>query len=115
MKIVIDIPESEYNRIMASSEVEYYELKIAQGTVLSEGQCDLISREALKEHIFTVNHGNGVEIEPIEVVPLCVIDNAPTVADRYDEGFRDGYAQCINDKEERKENNRLFQKGDKEE
>ena len=76
---------------------------------------DLISREALKEHIFTVNHGNGVEIEPIEVVPLCVIDNAPTVSDRYDEGFRDGYAQCINDKEERKENNRLFQKGDKEE
>ena len=46
---------------------------------------------------------------------LLLIDNAPTVADRYDEGFRDGYAQCINDKEERKENSRLFQKGDKEE
>ena len=36
---------------------------------------------------------------------------AEAVSDRYDEGFRDGYAQCINDKEERKENNRLFQKG----
>ena len=40
-----------------------------------------------------------------------IIDNAQPVSDRYDEGFRDGYAQCINDKEERKENNRLFQKG----
>ena len=26
----------------------------------------------------------------------------------YDRGFRDGYAQCIADKEERKERNRLF-------
>lgn len=42
-------------------------------------QGDLISRDALKEHVFTVNHGNGVELEPIEVVPLCEIDNAPTV------------------------------------
>lgn len=40
-----------------------------------------------------------------------IIDNAEVVSDRYDEGFRDGYAQCINDKEEREENNRLFQKG----
>ena len=41
---------------------------------------------------------------------LRLIDNAPTVADRYDEGFRDGYAKCINDREEKKEHNRLFGK-----
>ena len=41
---------------------------------------------------------------------LNAIDNAPTVADRYDEGFRDGYAKCTNDREERKEHNRLFGK-----
>lgn len=29
----------------------------------------------------------------------------------YNKGFRDGYSQCINDREERKENSRLFQKG----
>ena len=66
---------------------------------------DLISREALIEFLNKNWYGDVME----------VIKNAPTVADRYDEGFRDGYAQCINDKEERKENNRLFQKGDKEE
>ena len=45
MKIVIDIPESDYNRIMASNEVEYYELKIAQGIVLPKGHGDLIDRD----------------------------------------------------------------------
>lgn len=29
----------------------------------------------------------------------------------YKKGFRDGYAKCITDNEERKESNRLFQKG----
>ena len=42
MQIVIDIPESEYNRIMASNTVEYFELKIAQGIVLPKGHGDLI-------------------------------------------------------------------------
>lgn len=42
MKIVIDIPESDYNRIMASNALEYYELKIAQGIVLPKGHGDLI-------------------------------------------------------------------------
>lgn len=45
MKIVIDIPESDYNRIMASNTVEYYELKIAQGIVLPKGHGDLIDRD----------------------------------------------------------------------
>lgn len=48
MKIVIDIPESDYNRIMASNEVEYFELKIAQGIVLPKGHGDLIDRDKIK-------------------------------------------------------------------
>ena len=45
-----------------------------------------------------------------------LIDNAPTVEIRsYEQGFRDGYSQCITDNEERRENNRLFQKGGTEE
>lgn len=49
MKIVIDIPESDYRRIMASNLVEYYELKIAQGTVLPKGHGDLIDRDELEK------------------------------------------------------------------
>lgn len=71
---------------------------------------DLISRSALKKEIDDYAEKRQDTLlwqSDIEEI----IDNAPTVSDRYDEGFRDGYAQCINDKEERKENNRLFQKG----
>lgn len=45
MEVVINIPESDYNRIIASNEVEYYELKIAQGIVLPKGHGDLIDRD----------------------------------------------------------------------
>lgn len=48
MKIVIDIPDEDYNRIMASNIVEYYELKIAQGTVLPKGHGDLIDRDVAR-------------------------------------------------------------------
>lgn len=70
---------------------------------------DLISREALKEHKFTTQVANGVEIQDIEVVPVASIDNAPTVEVEnaitahenigYEKGFRDGYAQCVADNE----------------
>lgn len=40
---------------------------------------DLISREALKKYKFTTQIANGVELEDIEVIPVSVIDNAPTV------------------------------------
>lgn len=40
---------------------------------------DLISRSELKKHKFTTQTANGVELVDIEVVPLCVIDNAQTV------------------------------------
>ena len=39
---------------------------------------DLISREDLKKYKFTTQIANGVELEDIEVVPVSVIDNAPT-------------------------------------
>lgn len=42
--------------------------------------------------------------------PHCQNKVILPISDRYNEGFRDGYAQCINDREERKENNRLFGK-----
>lgn len=52
---------------------------------------DLISRSALKKYKFKTQIANGVELEDIEVVPLCAIDNAPTVSDRYDERYAQGY------------------------
>ncbi len=42
---------------------------------------------------------------------MNLIDNASTISDSYNKGFREGYSKCITDIEERKENNRLFQKG----
>ena len=42
-------------------------------------QGDLISRTWLKEHKFTTQVCNGVEIEDVDVVGVATIDNAPTV------------------------------------
>ncbi len=38
-----------------------------------------VDADELRKHAFTINQGNGVELEPIDVVPLAVIDNAQTV------------------------------------
>lgn len=38
----------------------------------------LIDANELRKHAITVDHCNGVELEPIEVVPLAEIDNAET-------------------------------------
>ena len=98
---------------------EYKPFEIIASGIPYNPTGDLISREALKEVVKDMRNANPSYGHTCDVVDraelLDEIDNAPTVSDRYDEGFRDGYAQCINDKEERKENNRLFQKGDKEE
>lgn len=72
-------------------------------TCLRYFETDYYTKEELKK---CPNCGAGMRNEESP--------QAEAVSDRYDEGFRDGYAQCINDKEERKENNRLFQKGGKE-
>ena len=67
---------------------------------------DLISREALKEHKFVGNkfvqiggRTNGKTLENINKAYQqgwndcidAIIDNAPTVEDRYDEGYAQGY------------------------
>ena len=69
----------------------------------------LIDADALKEQ-FSEIVGEYIVSEIISI-----IDNAPAVPDRYDEGFRDGYAKCFNDREERKENFIRFLKGSEEE
>lgn len=43
---------------------------------------DLISRSELRKHAFTMYQSNGVALEPLKVVPLGCIDNAPTVEER---------------------------------
>ncbi len=53
---------------------------------------DLISREALKKafekvYPLSVNEMGGVVNKQI----YDIINNAPTVSDRYDEGYADGY------------------------
>lgn len=52
-------------------------------------KCDLISREALKEAVF-----EAVMLEKERTLVEYIndiIDNAPTVSDRYDEGYAQGY------------------------
>ena len=38
-----------------------------------------VDADELRKHAFTVYQGNGIELEPIEVVPLTEIDNASEV------------------------------------
>lgn len=81
MKLIIDIEKDYYEMLKYNVEhgqkYKPFEI-IANGTPYNpSGDC--ISREALKKHKFTTQMANGAEIEDIEVVPLDVIDNAPTV------------------------------------
>lgn len=46
--------------------------------------------DALRDDAFEVYQGNGVELETLMVVPLSIIDNAPTVPNEYTKGFADG-------------------------
>lgn len=71
--------------------------------------------DALRKNMEFICMGIMAGTEPYNA-PLTEIDNAPTVEERsYEQGFRDGYAQCIANNEERKESNRLFQERGKEE
>ena len=49
---------------------------------------DLISREALKKYARVVF---DKDLGRLRVVDVSDIDNAPTVSDRYDEGYAQGY------------------------
>lgn len=54
---------------------------------------DLISREALKEEIVKlcerINANDGITVPTLAFTRI--IDNAPTVSDRYGEGYAQGY------------------------
>ena len=86
MQIVINIPESEYNRIMASNAVEYYELKIAQGTVLPKGHGRLIDADKYKAHIFSVFPCNDTDDSNIRRATELGLDSTPTVISEDKEG-----------------------------
>ena len=88
------------------------------GDVVSDSEdkaVRLIDANALKERIMQVIDSGQFSDTFVHGLQKAIylIDNAPTVSiDNYSmgyqEGFRNGYAQCFTDKEERKENSRLF-------
>ena len=97
MKLIIDIPREDYKTLSKMSEKEkvneldYYEKIISNGIPYEEGpQEDFISREALKKAISEATY--NFEQIPIRVDKVQeIIDNAPSVSDRYDEGYAQGY------------------------
>ena len=53
---------------------------------------DLVSRKYLKEHIPELySHDDSIDIWLKREDVDALIDNAPTVSDRYDEGYAQGY------------------------
>lgn len=111
MKLIIDIPEDMYNDANILIVKDLPELKkiIANGIPLPKGHGDSISREQIRKML---NEAFGCEnatkygnknaeqqalsystlmlYEIANIVEDCC-DNAPTVSDRYDEGYADGY------------------------
>lgn len=92
MKLIIDIPETDYNAIR--DNIKAYSLAdmlfgaVKDGTPIKDG--DLISRSILKEEF--------LKYKPYAVDFLSLIDNAPTVepnneygAIQYSNGFNDGF------------------------
>ena len=88
MKIVIDIPENVFKRLVAG-EVQYGGItarnifkSVTKGTPLPEGHGDLISREALKEDFADMREGYPIfsDTEMLSTKDIAkIIDNAPTV------------------------------------
>ena len=81
---------------------------------------DLISREDLlnaihkvieeafgSDDIYDQGYNNGL-FKASELVDSALTVAVDNYSMGYQDGFRDGYAQCFTDKEERKENSRLF-------
>ena len=73
MQIVINIPDKDYERIMASNSVEYYELKIAQGTPLPRGHGRLIDEKEITKY-----EQVGLIMKDDKVI-RCFATDAPTV------------------------------------
>ena len=92
MKLIIDIDETDYkllkNECIVPIKIDthIYEA-IRNGTVLPEEYGDLISRNALKETLKENEWITDTDCGGLE----DIIDNAPTVEDRYSEGYSDGY------------------------
>lgn len=84
MRVVIDIPDKDYERIMASNEVEYYELKIAQGIPLPKGHGDLIDRDKLnKKKKYTFQTKGGAFPKSEWFFKMDDLYNADTVIKAY--------------------------------
>lgn len=103
MKLIIDIPEAQYNFIKLSDKSVFADASskecmlnsIKNGTPYEERpQGDSISREALKNDLITFFPDKcleGITAKTLFKQILTDIDNAPTVSDRYDEGYAQGY------------------------
>ena len=98
MKLIIDIPDEVYSDITSLAKFPTYITPILRdiikdGTPYEERpQGDLISREALKKALHNFFDGKVID-EPTYILcdVLCHIDSAPTVSDRYGEGYSQGY------------------------
>lgn len=103
MKLIIEIEKNYYEMIKYNVEhgQEYKPFEILANGTPYEPKGDLISREALKKCAFWTKVNNGVELIDIKVVPLYVIDNAPTVAVNCKDcdGYEAGYSAGLKDAE----------------
>ena len=94
MKVVIDIDETDYRLLKHECivpikiDTHIYEA-IRNGTVLSKGYGDLISREALKKALNWIEGNPYIDLDR-EI--MQEIDNAPTIEpdNQYNKGFNDG-------------------------
>lgn len=89
MRLIIDVSEETYNKANTGL-LGRLGLIIANGIPYNPSG-DSISRDALKE-VFNGYH-SGIGSQPKFTLGACLqlIDNAPTVSDRYDEGYAQGY------------------------
>ena len=99
MKLIIDISEEEYNRIKGwEDNITGYQTSLALYRAVRASipyeerpQGDLKSCEALKAHARKVICGDNPTNSLLIRMFDEIINNAPTVSDRYDEGYADGY------------------------
>lgn len=92
MKLIIDISNEAYE---AFKEWHKNKVSTVEQSIIANGipyeekpQGDLISREALKKYARVVF---DKDLGRLRVVDVSDIDNAPSVSDRYAEGYAQGY------------------------
>lgn len=92
MKLIIDIDEEKYEWVKKNNpnaDINSFVGAIANGTPVSN-EGDLISRSRLRKNMEFVCMSVMAGTDPYNA-PLIEIDNAPTVSDRYNEGYAQGY------------------------